>query len=143
MTENGCLEKQINVVVDARGEVQEASEQRTIAYQAWVEANQSLLDHERIAKDACQEAETKLRELAIHVYAENGEKVVAPGVGIRVMTELDYEGGEAMNWAMEHKLALKLDASAFEKIAKTNNLPFVTISEKPQATIATKLAKIE
>ena len=143
MTENEYIEKQINIVVDTRGDVQEASEQRTVAYQAWVEANQSLLDNERIAKDACQEAELKLRELAVQLYAENGEKVVAPGVGIRVMTELDYNGGEAMNWAMEHKLALKLDASAFEKIAKTNNLPFVTISEKPSATIATKLAKVE
>ena len=142
MAENE-LKEQINLVVDARAKAQDATMKKSEAFTAWLEANQSLLDTEKSTKDACQIAEAKLRDLALKSYAITGEKIVAPGVGIRVMTRLYYEGYKAMDWAMEHKLALKLDSSAFEKIAKTNNLPFVTISEEPSATIATELFKVE
>ena len=40
---------------------------------------------------------------------------------------------------MEHQIALSLDKSNFEKIAKTTPLPFVTIGKEVQATIATNL----
>jgi len=137
------LKEQINAVVEAREKAQEATTRRTEAYQKWVEVNQPLIDNESNAKSACQEAEVKLREMALETYAETGEKAVAPGIGIRVMTRLNYENQKAMEWAIEHKLALKLDSSAFEKIAKTSTLPFVTITEEPQATIAAELNKVE
>ena len=137
------LREQINAVVEARKKVQEATEQKTSAYQKWVEANQPLIDHESNAKSACQEAETELREMTLQSYAETGNKAPAPGVGIRVRTILGYLASEALEWAVEHKLALKLDTSTFEKIAKTSNLPFVNITDEAQATIATELAKIE
>ena len=137
------LREQINAVVEARKKVQEATEQKTSAYQKWVEANQPLIDHESNAKSACQEAETELREMTLQEYVETGNKSPLPGIGIRIMTRLNYESQKAMEWAMEHKLALKLDSSAFEKIAKTSNLPFVSITDEPTATIATELAKVE
>lgn len=136
------LKEQINVVVVARRLAQEAIALKTEAYQNWVSANQQLLDNEADAKTVCQEAEASLREAALLVYAEVGEKTVAPGIGIRVMTRLNYDSQEAMTWAMEHKLALKLDTSAFEKIAKTSSLPFVNTTEEPQATIATDLKEV-
>ena len=142
MTEKG-LREQINIVVEARGKVKEATKLRVSAYQEFVEANQPLLDNESNAKTACEEAETILRNLALISYAETGEKAVAPGIGIRVMSRLGYDVKEAMAWALDHKLALKLDSSAFEKIAKTSDLPFVTTTEEPQATIATELEKVE
>ena len=143
MTEKNGITEQINVVVDARGKAREATDQRAKAYIVWLEANQQLFDDEREAKDLCQGAESKLRGLALETYAETKDKAVAPGVGIRVMTKLGYDGKEAMAWAMEHKLALKLDTSNFEKIAKTSNLPFVIITEEPSATIATELLKVK
>ena len=136
------IAEQINLVVDARAKLEEALTLRHEAYQQWEEDNAFILDDETNARLACQEAETKLRELALLTYAETGDKTVAPGVGIRVMTKLGYDNQEAMIWAMEHKLALKLDTPAFEKIAKTNPLPFVLITDEIQATIATALAKI-
>ena len=137
------LKAQINAVVKARQNAQQAAELRTSAYNKWVEEYSPLLDDEAVAKSLCQEAEGKLRELALEVYAGTGDKAVAPGIGIRVMTRLDYENKDAMDWAIEHKLALQLDATTFKKIALTSNLPFVTITEEPQATIATELVKVE
>jgi len=137
------LKALINEVVEARGKAKEANNQRTEAYQKWVETNQSLLDNEKVAKDTCQEAETKLRGMALLSYALTGDKVVAPGVGIRVMTKLSYDAKDAMEWATKHQLALRLDIAAFEKMAKMNNLPFVIITEEPQATLAAELHKVE
>lgn len=137
------LREKINLVVEARVLVQKTTEMRMSEYQKWVETNQRVLDNETNAKSVCQELEAQLRELTLQSYAETGNKTPEVGLGIRVMTRLAYDNQEAMGWAMEHKLALKLDSSAFEKIAKTSNLPFVTISEEPQATIATELNKVE
>lgn len=143
MAEVKELKEQINVVVGARQLAQEAITKRTEALLSWQEANKQLYTNESDARTVCVEAEDTLREMTLQVYTETGNKAPEIGVGIRVRTCLDYEDNEAMNWAMEHKLALKLDPSAFEKIAKTSNLPFVTITEEPTATIATELAKVE
>ena len=137
------LKAQINGVVEARASLKEATEKRTSAYLDWLDENQPLLDTESSAKASCQEAEAFLRDLALDAYAETGDKAVAPGIGIRVLTLLDYDMQAALDWAMEHKIALQLDIPTFKKIAKTSSLPFVTISEEPQATIATELVKVE
>lgn len=137
------LTEQINAVVEARGKAQEATNNRTGAYNVWLATNEQLFISEKAAKTACQDAEDNLREMAIAIYSETGNKIVASGVGIRVMTKLGYDAEEAMDWAVEHKLALKLDTSTFEKIAKTSNLSFVSITEEPSATIATELTKVE
>ena len=137
------IEKQINLVVVARGVERETNCQRVAAYNVWVEANQHILDLESDAKSACQEAEAQLRAMALSIFAETQDKKVAPGIGIRVKTVLDYDGKDAMDWALDHKLALKLDGTAFERIAKTSALSFVAITEEPTATIATELQVIE
>lgn len=145
MAEIKELKEQINLVVVARRLAQEASANRAEAYQSWFDLYQHLFDNENNAKVACQEAEAQLREMALSTYAITGDKAVAPGIGIRELTKLNYDAGVAFNWAIEHKLALKLDVSAFEKMVKANPLSFdfVSITEEPTATIATELAKVE
>ena len=133
------LKEQIKVVVAARQRAQLSKDARALSWIEWETQNRELIEEGAASVQLVSEAETKLRELTLQAYAETGNKSPAVGVGIRVKTVLSYLASEAMDWAMEHKLALKLDPSAFEKIAKTSNLPFVTISEEPQATIATQL----
>jgi len=137
------LKEQINAVVEARAKAREANCLRMAEYNKWAEVNQMLIDNEKSTKCDQDLAEIKLREMAVETYLTTQDKAVAPGVGIRVMSRLDYDAKEAMGWAMEHKLALKLDSSVFEKIAKTSNLPFVTIFEELTATIATELVRVE
>ena len=136
------MKELINAVVEARAKAEEAAKRKTEAFIIWRDEHQDLIDNENATKNARIEAEDVLRELAIKTYAVTGDKAVAPGIGIRVMTRLNYESKEAMEWAVKHELALKLDTSAFEKIAKTNNLPFVNITEEPLATIATDLQRL-
>lgn len=139
------LKVQINVVAEAREATRLAISVRESSYQKWVEANEGLLNNESLAKLGRDTAEAKLREMTLQAYAETGNKTPEIGLGIRIMTRLAYENPDAMFWALEHKLALKLDTSAFEKMVKANPLSFnfVTISEEPQATIATDLQEIK
>ena len=143
MTDKKELSELINAVVEARQIAKDLKSRRDFLLEEWNKAHQELFDTLTQAGAEVAVAETKLRELALLTYSETGDKAVAPGVGIRVMTRLSYEAQTAMEWAMEHKLALRLDSSVFEKIAKTSNLPFVIITEEPQTTIAAELARVE
>ena len=137
------INEQINTVVDARERAKEATAQRTEAYRNWEKAHQSLFDKESIARLECQEAEDKLRELTLQAFVNTGNKTPAPGVGIRVMKRLVYDDKEALDWAVEHSIALVLNKKAFEKIAQASGLDFVTITDEPAATIATELIKVK
>jgi len=79
------------------------------------------------------------KEKAIEEFKLTGNKKLSFGLGIRVGTELLYDLDIALDWAKEHKLCLKLDEKAFEGLAKTQNLDFVTKEEKVSATFPTKL----
>jgi DNA polymerase-3 subunit epsilon len=76
---------------------------------------------------------------------EANDKHPHPAVGIRNITRLEYDPRKAYLWCQDHlPAALVLDRTFFEKhakaVAKTSPLDFVTISQEPQATIATDLS---
>ena len=83
--------------------------------------------------------EQMLIHLAIDLATQN--KQVAPGIVIRVLTKLQYDATEALKWAKHHDVALMLDRTLFEKIAKVTPPEFVEIVVEHQATIATDLEK--
>ncbi|KKN72923.1 hypothetical protein LCGC14_0406270 [marine sediment metagenome] len=143
MQETKQLEEQIKVVAEARQRAQNAVAVKTACQREWVDENKDMLDIVVAVAQEVTEAEVKLRELTLQAYAETGNKAPAVGVGIREVTKLDYDGKVAFDWAKSHKMALKLDVSAFEKIAKADTPDFVKITTEPQATIATELNKVE
>jgi len=133
------LEEQIQIVARTRRMSKELNEAKNLAYQKWEQDNASLLESLNSIRESCTEAESLLRELTLKVYHETGDKRPAEGVAIREITKLDYDPKQAFDWALHHEMALKLDVSAFEKIAKTSPPGFVTIRTDPQATIASEL----
>ncbi len=141
MTEQ--LKEQINLVVEAREKLGKFTDLRVESYKKWQVDNEKLLNIGKAAVVSCEEAEDKLRELTLLAYKETGNKAPAPGVGIREVPKLEYDTSVAFEWAVEHTMALKLDVSAFTKIVKASPLGFVTITNPPQATIATELKRIE
>ncbi len=82
--------------------------------------------------------EFSIRDQAVKIYSETGEKKIGQ-IGIRIMNVLDYNEETAFNWAKEHSLCLELDKKNFEKLAKTQDMDFVEKSERPIATIPTKI----
>lgn len=139
------LKEQIEVVVRARDIAQRAKEVVSEARTQWEEEHTTWFDTARDTANYATESEAKLRELTLEVYNADPEKnkAPAPGVGIRERTVLTYDNKVAFDWAKAHKMALKLDTSAFEKIAKVDPPDFVKITTEPQATIASVLEVIE
>lgn len=135
------LEAQIKVVAEARGVLQYLKLSKVAAYTNW-EAEawfKALLDELYDASARVVGAEDKLRDLTLQAFADTGNKAPAVGVGIREVTTYSYDNVEALVWAKEHDLCLKLDDTAFKKQVKVSPLPFVTATTEPQATIAQDL----
>ncbi len=140
---NEQLKEQIRNVVGARERAQRARGVREVAVAEWEKANNSLLVELSTSTQEASEAEDILRKLTLQVYSQTGDKSPVAGVGIREVTKLEYDARVALDWAMEHKMALKLDASAFAKIAKVSPPNFVEVMSEPQATIATRLEIVD
>jgi len=136
------LIEQIKVVAEARVRAERALIDKLAALEVWEMENKALLEGAQEAHSQVAEAEANLRELTIKAYQETGNKAPAPGVGIREVTKLEYDPKNALMWAVEHRLALQLNKTAFEKIAKTDTPEFVTVHTEPQATIATDLSEV-
>ncbi len=135
------LQTQIKLVAELRESAQKASEAKIAARVAWENENRQLLDLVTFTSKAMDDAEIVLRKLTLEIYTQTGNKSPAVGVGIREVTKMEYDPTVALMWAKEHELALKLDVSAFEKIAKADPMTFVKIYQVPQATIASILEK--
>jgi len=128
----------IRLVVEARQCHRTLKTQVQTLKQEFAVCHAALFKEEALGKEAVIEAEATLRELAFEIYQRTGQKTVHPGVKIREVTQLTYDPKRALEWAMEHRMALTLDAKAFEKIAKAAHLPFVQVTVEPQATLATR-----
>ncbi len=100
---------------------------------------QALANH---AKDAVTSLEAAVRRETLICYAMTADKHPHPAVSIRIERRPVYEMDEARKYCFEHMPgAMKLDEAAFKKVALAGGLPFVTIEEKPTATIATDLSE--
>ena len=133
------LTDQIKLVAEARGWAKVAKNEVDESRRAWEDQNEQILSSLVGSNEVVQEAEAIRRELTLKAYAETRDKAPAVGVGIREVTKLDYDKKVAFDWAKHHEMALQLDKRAFEKIVKADTPDFVTITQEPQATIATNL----
>lgn len=137
------LKEQIKVVVEARLNSQNMVDKRKALYDEFQTKHCEFFGDVVTAATVVSEAVEKLRELTLQAYAETGNKAPMLGVGIREVTKLDYDPWRAFEWAIEHKLALKLDDAAFKNIVKASPLPFVKAITELQTTIATQLEEVK
>ncbi len=136
------LEEQIKVVAEVRRKAGEANFALQSAQAMWEVAIHTLFEEKELTKIQCGESEQLLRELTLQAYAETGDKHPAKGVDIREITTYSYDEAEALKWAIEHKMALKLDETKFKNHVKADPPDFVTVTQEPQATIATNLGEV-
>lgn len=140
MTDIEQLKQQIQVVARARMASATAIDIRAIARTQWETEHKDLEDTVSATYKIKEAEEAKLRELTLQVYAETGNKAPVPGVSIKIFEVLSYNLDEAMKWALEHRVALKLDTPVFEKIAKVDKPNFVTITGEARAQVARDLS---
>lgn len=123
----------------ALAEAQAEYKQRLAEFEA---ANAGLIENINVLKLNATQFEDELREMALAEFAATGAKKLPHGIGIRVTTKLDYDESKAFEWAKSHGLALRLDAKAFERIAKADAPDFVQVVEVPTVTLPTDTAKL-
>lgn len=104
--------------------------------------NALLFKSIEILNEEISENKLKIAEEAKVEYEETKEKKLLGGIGIRVTTNLNYENEEALKWATEHQLCLSLDRTAFNKIAKTQDIDFVKKEENITVTFPKEI-KVE
>ena len=111
------------------------------SHQVWKDENAGLIANKNELDTDIVKLTAELKAARVDLY-DGEDKSKMFGVGIREETVLYYIHQDAYNWAVEHKLALKLDTKVFEKLAKTGPpIDFVTVEKQPQATIATDLSE--
>lgn len=89
--------------------------------------------------------EEEIGALAIAAFETDPAKNKTPveGVQIKEFEVLTYNGEQALAWAVEKGLAtlpVRLDTKAFEAIAKSTDISFVTKTKEPRAMIAKDLS---
>ncbi len=113
---------------------------------AWEAEHEDEIDEIDTIRLHVEFFDAAIREAALAQYEADPdrEKQVCPGVGIRVTTDYDYDAMVALEWAKAHQLCVSLDRKAFLTICKADSTrpDFVTVTEKPSATIATYLSPI-
>lgn len=136
------LEEQIKAVAKARAQAKSLKTERDNLLEEWNKSHQDLLDALTQAGANVAELETNLRELTLQAFAETGNKAPAEGVSVKIFGVLSYDPKEALQYAKEHGVALKLDTTSFEKMAKISELrpSFVSITEEARAQIASNLS---
>lgn len=107
----------------------------------WEAANAEFIGVVRKSSEERDGYEAQLRALILAEYEKTGSKKPAPGLGVRVVTKIQYDATSAFTWAMKHGLALKLDIGAFEKLARSTEMPFVTTTQEATATISPDLTE--
>ena len=112
----------------------------------WYAQMQSILEDMALETETVDALRSEINALTIDDYLQTGNKKPAPGVGIRINTSLLYDSGRAFDYCVANLTeAIVLDKKVFEKYAKgvseVKPLDFVTIEEKPTATIASDLTE--
>ena len=87
---------------------------------------------------AFREAAVRTEALRLFTTIPNASKTFLPGVTIRDTKVYGWSPEEAMAWALEHKVALKLDEAAYKKLVAANMAPG-TVTNDFTVAIATNL----
>lgn len=141
-----ALQEQIALVRVARAHQTLTAAHLKAQRDVWEVENAKLLaDAKQAAEDLSRE-ESKLRQLALKSYLQDGNKKPAEGLGIRIGTALVYDETATKAWAMKTMPGfLQLDRPGFEawakQVLKRGPIEGLTVEqiEKPTATIAKDL----
>ena len=96
--------------------------------------NEELVETIKSCNEAVEERKESLRLVAIEEYNQDKVKKRFGGLGIRVLSTIDYDETVALKWAKEKDMFLKLDKPNFDKVAKQGCIDFVEILEETTVT---------
>ena len=93
-----------------------------------------LQEEKKLVSREIDEIKGVLGLQALDQFRATGEKKLAGGLGIRVSKTISYDAAKALDFAKEKNMFLQLDSKAFEKVAGSLGLDFVSETEKVTVT---------
>lgn len=145
------LQRQVRLVAQLRAGKAVATERADALKEAFARDNHDVLWQVQMYAQDLNEAEAKLREMALEAFLATGAKRPVSGVAIQQRSRLLYDADAALAWAIEQQrpALLQLRRADFERVAKAlasagvdDALPFVESETLPVATIATDLSPL-
>jgi len=131
--------ERLGYVAKGREAVEDLRARKRETYDAYLTTNNLLFERLAVAEATLLVNESAVRDIAIEMYSQTEIKDLPGGVKIKMRTFLVYDENTALEWAMKHNLAVKLDKSKFEKLAKVQEIPGVSVHNKPMATIPSRI----
>lgn len=126
------------IILQSRIDRMEAALAATPEAQLLAETREEMANR----KADCREHEVAARDIGLKLYEASGDRKPHAALTIKMFKVLDYDAENALAYCREHlPQALKLDRREFEKVAKTVNIPIVTMGLEPRMTIARNLDK--
>lgn len=112
---------------------------------AWEAENAELIAEVEARENGLKELDQSIRNEAVKLYAQNGNKKPHAAVGIRVYKRTEYNPDAALAWAREHRQdMIALDSKLYDKVLKSDardpGMPGEVV-EEPRATIAKDLSE--
>lgn len=140
LNEDTELNALVQAVAQVRRQTAQAQATLTTARIAFEQQHAEVIAAVTAAQAQQERAEEALRQATLAAYASAGNKRPHRAVAVRVMTRLVYDLGAITAWARENLPAiLVLDVKTFERVAPHHQVPGVTVSAEPVATIARDL----
>jgi len=135
------LAEQIRLVRELRAGLAEEKKCLDETYKVWESENRHTIEAVECIKKDLAEEEARLRELTLAAYQETGNKKPAPGVGIRMVKNAEYNATEALTWAKKHDACLALDEKAYKTALIAGIFADAPgkVTEEAQATISKTL----
>jgi len=108
---------------------------------AFEKEHQTLIEYIRNKEEIINEFKLTITEDAKEEFSNTKNKKLYGGIGIQERTTIEYDKDLALDWAKEHQLCLTLDNSSFKKIAKSQDIDFVTKDTKILVTFPPEIKK--
>ena len=110
-------------------------EEKIAAMEQFEQEHVSLFDAITKVTDDINTLKDGIMRQAIEEHSATGERKLAGGVGIRMMTDLIYDETIALQWAKDHEMALMLDAKLFGKLAKEGVVGDDIVKTEPRVQV--------
>jgi len=132
------MQKKVNKLHELRGKLAVVKGRLDDSRAGWEMENAELLNGKEEIEREIEKVDEELRKERVELW-DGQDKGKHYGLGIQERVDLEYKEEDALAWAIDHELFLRLNKGPFEKYAKEGGLEFVMIKKRVIATIAKDL----
>ena len=127
-----------------RSELDTARRHYDAMYRSFLESAKDIIKEQNNLKMDVEVLEASIRLDAVKAYEMSGVKDLEGGVRIRIMHDIDItDMNAALEWGIEHKIALVPDVKRLKELSKFHEMPFIQVTERAQATIPKDIVILE